>query len=207
MSESRRAHRHVDAKAVIKELTTSVIWLNDQGLDIRCVRMRPYKHDGQVLLEVETIVPLKEAQDYQVRLRRRAREERTAREGARDLTKYDVTANGEKHRGVTKRGMMRLLVGAAFAGGGTPQQVSEAVGQSKLRSFPEELDPEGIRRQLMQENPGGKVPLEKRYFCDHPFRFEGKTYVLSNQWGVDAVRAATALCETFPGIEFERSAD
>ena len=38
-----------------KELTTSVVWLNEQGLDIRCVRMSPYDNDGQVLLDVQTV--------------------------------------------------------------------------------------------------------------------------------------------------------
>ena len=32
-----------------KELTTSVMWLNDLGLDIRCVRMHPYTNDGSDL--------------------------------------------------------------------------------------------------------------------------------------------------------------
>lgn len=34
-----------------KELTSSVLWLNARGLDIRCVRMRPYEHRGESQLE------------------------------------------------------------------------------------------------------------------------------------------------------------
>src|SRR5687767_10260895 len=33
-----------------KEITTSVLWLNDHGLDIRCVRLRPYELDSRVIL-------------------------------------------------------------------------------------------------------------------------------------------------------------
>src|SRR6056297_891465 len=47
-----------------KELTTAVLWLNDAGVDIRCVRMKPYEHDGQRLLDVQQLVPLPEAADY-----------------------------------------------------------------------------------------------------------------------------------------------
>jgi len=49
-----------------KELTRSVIWLNEQGLDVRCIRLRPHKlGDGRVLLDVEQIVPLPEAGAYE----------------------------------------------------------------------------------------------------------------------------------------------
>jgi hypothetical protein len=49
-----------------RELTRSVIWLNEQGLDVRCIRLRPHKlGDGRVLLDVEQIVPLPEAGAYE----------------------------------------------------------------------------------------------------------------------------------------------
>lgn len=35
-----------------KELTTSVIWLNERGLDIRCVRLKPYREGDQILLDI-----------------------------------------------------------------------------------------------------------------------------------------------------------
>lgn len=58
------------------ELTTSVIWLNHQGLDIRCVRLRPYKMGDQVLVDATQIIPLPEASDYEVKLREQAQETR-----------------------------------------------------------------------------------------------------------------------------------
>jgi hypothetical protein len=62
-----------------KEITTSVLWLNQHGLDIRCVRLRPYKLAEQVVLEVEQIIPIREAAEYQVRVQRKEERERTAR--------------------------------------------------------------------------------------------------------------------------------
>ena len=52
-----------------KELTTSVMWLNAHDLDIRCVRLKPYRmDDGTVLLDVEQLIPLPEAADFQTQL-------------------------------------------------------------------------------------------------------------------------------------------
>src|SRR5205823_8486757 len=54
-----------------KELTTSVMWLNDfEGVDIRCVRLKPYRDaDGLILLDIQQIIPLPEASQYQTQIR------------------------------------------------------------------------------------------------------------------------------------------
>lgn len=61
-----------------KELTTTVLWLNDCGLDVRCVRMKPYKTDSEVFVDVQQIVPLPEAQEYQIRVREKSLTRREA---------------------------------------------------------------------------------------------------------------------------------
>lgn len=71
-----------------KELTTAVLWLNERELDIRCVRMRPCKSDGVIYLDVQQVIPLPEAEEYQVRVREQSTERRIARSDTRDLTKY-----------------------------------------------------------------------------------------------------------------------
>ena len=48
------------------ELATSVLWLNDNyNMDIRCVRMRSYQDADTTFLDIQTIIPLPEAKDYQ----------------------------------------------------------------------------------------------------------------------------------------------
>ena len=55
-----------------KELTTSVLWLNDMGLDIRCLRVRPYRLKNELVLDVQQVIPLPEAEEYLVRVRAKA---------------------------------------------------------------------------------------------------------------------------------------
>lgn len=62
-----------------KEITTSVIWLNERDLDIRCVRLKPYTLDGRTLVDVQQIIPLPEANEYQIQLREKKQQERKAR--------------------------------------------------------------------------------------------------------------------------------
>lgn len=54
-----------------REITTTVLWLIDQGLKIRCVQIQPYKVGEQLLVDVRQIIPLAQTEDYQVRLRQK----------------------------------------------------------------------------------------------------------------------------------------
>jgi hypothetical protein len=65
------------------ELTTTVLWLNKSGLDITCVRLKPYKLEGQVLMDIQQLIPLPEAEEYETKIRAQQQENRLA-ETSRD---------------------------------------------------------------------------------------------------------------------------
>lgn len=52
-----------------KELTTAVLWLREHDIDICCVRLKPYQNGTTRLIDVQQIIPLPEAVDYQVQVR------------------------------------------------------------------------------------------------------------------------------------------
>jgi hypothetical protein len=68
--------------------------LNNNGLDIRCVRLRPKSVDHLTLLEIEQIISLREAQEYTARLKEKQEEARRAAESTIDFTRYDLTNSG-----------------------------------------------------------------------------------------------------------------
>lgn len=61
-----------------KELTTSVLWLRDKGIDISCVRLTPYRYKEDVLINAEQIIPVPEVEEYQVKFREKRAEQRTS---------------------------------------------------------------------------------------------------------------------------------
>ena len=67
--ESSRPRILLAARDFPQELTTSVLWLNDAGLDISCVRLLPYRVGDDLVLDVTQVIPLPEAADYTVRIR------------------------------------------------------------------------------------------------------------------------------------------
>ncbi len=61
------------------ELTTSVLWLRDGGMDIACIRLGLYRNGTEILMDTEQVIPLREAGEYQVQIRRKQEEERDSR--------------------------------------------------------------------------------------------------------------------------------
>ena len=178
-----------------KELTTAVMWLNDFGLDIRCVRLQPYLSDDQLFLDVQTVIPIPEAADYQVRIRDKKQREREARQQSRDLTKYDVEIGGDTFPAQSKRRMMYHIIAGILHTGGTAAQVAEAIpwkGNKLFEVFDGELSGEDVRGLLEREGSGKDARLLQRFFCgdEEVFRMKGKTYVLSTQWGRRTAEAA-----------------
>lgn len=82
------------------EITTSVLWLNRQGLDITCIRLRPYRMGNDVLIDATQIIPLPEATDYAVKLRCKSkRNERCTASGTRRYVAFGRSLSSGRSRG------------------------------------------------------------------------------------------------------------
>ena len=185
-----------------KELTTSVMWLNEFGLDIRCVRMHPYVNKGEVIVDVQSIIPLPEAIDYQVQIREKRQREREARSHSRDLTKFDVSIAGRMYKHQNKRRMMFHIVSSILQTGGTPQKIIEVIPRKEqhlFRSFDGTLDADQFREKCRTKHSEDDI---NRYFIgdDDLFHIEGKTYAFTNQWGKTTKEAVEALKVAFPQL-------
>lgn len=78
-----------------REITTTVLWLIDQGLRIRCLQMVPYKVGGQLLIDLRQVIPLAQAGDYQVRLHQKGEVTRqAAARSRRELTLKALARHG-----------------------------------------------------------------------------------------------------------------
>ena len=91
------------------ELATSVLWLNDAGLDIRCVRLLLYRTGEQLFVDTGQVIPLPEASDYLVRVREKAKEVETVTRQRRARTSTILV-----ERGVIKGGEEIMLYAPAL---------------------------------------------------------------------------------------------
>jgi len=196
-----------------KELTTTVIWLNDFGLDIRCVRMHPYLDGSNLLLDVQTVIPVPETADYQVRVREKKQQERAARSQNRDLTKFDLQTSESLYSALNKRRLIHKVVSSIIEKGHTPIEVQTVADNSSIKKkklfeiFDGELSEAELHQLIMKDDPGGRHPRTARYFCNtgEYYFHDGKTYVLSNQWGIGTLEFIDDLKKSFEAIKLEVS--
>lgn len=58
-----------------KEVTSTVLWLLDYGLKIQCFKVTPFKVKDDLLLDFDQIIPIKEVEEYMIKIATKKREE------------------------------------------------------------------------------------------------------------------------------------
>jgi hypothetical protein len=199
-----------------RELTTAVLWLNDNGLDIRCVRIQPYRLDDRILLDVQQLVPLPEATEYQVRARAKRQIEKRERSSGRDFTKFDVCVDGVWEWRLAKRQAILRVVRALCDRGVRPEQVSGVLewrsSHVLWRSVEGEVGSEEFNeRAIASAQTTGLNYDPRRWFHDEEELIfcEGRTWALTKMWGPRTESAMNSLLEAFPvhNVEVQRSDD
>ncbi len=169
-----------------KEISATVLWLRDYGIDIRCVRLVPYTLDGQVLIHSETVLPLPEARDYLVRISRRNEAVREA-EGTAKATrvKYDLVVSGQADPSgpFSRRRLFAQIIRRLVSLGVSPDRLMEVTGKPSLFHVAEgPPTPEEVVRQVRDRFPNDAIVADRfDHEDDELVRLQGKTYVLFNQ--------------------------
>lgn len=190
-----------------RELMTAVLWLNRfEGMDIRCVQLVPYELDGRVLLDIRQVVPLPEAADYQVRVRRKQQQQERVRTQSRDMTRYHVIVDGTELPRSSKRETVLLMVKNLFERGAPATTIAEVIGPRFRSVAGEHEDPvPAFLKDYPTEYRGKFAP--EWWYTEHPFCQDGRTWLLDKGWARDTEATLTALCERFPqlGVSFRRA--
>lgn len=58
-----------------KEVTSSVMWLLNFNLRIKCFKVTPFRYNEKILLEFDQIIPIKDADDYTIKIASKAQSE------------------------------------------------------------------------------------------------------------------------------------
>lgn len=155
-----------------KEFTTSVMWLNNNyGMDIKCLRLVPYKHENQTLVDVQQIIPLPEAESYQIKIRQQSEERKVARETSKDYTQYNFEGIS-----YSKRRLVFAVIDqwVKLNKHQSYEELIRVFSMPKLfegvQKAKDKYQRQGVARHFLEENEIFRFP-------------NGEQYALSNQWG------------------------
>lgn len=155
-----------------KEFTTSVMWLNNNyGMDIKCLRLLTYKHENETLIDVQQIIPLPEAESYQIKIRQQSEEREVVRDSYKDYTQYNF--EGVNY---SKRRLVFAVVNGWF-NTNKPKTFEELIS---VFSMPRLFDTLQNARETRQRQGISRHFLEEHEIFILP---NGEQYALSNQWG------------------------
>ena len=180
-----------------KEITTSVLWLNERDLDISCVRLTLHKLNDQLVLSADQIIPLPEAESYQIEVRQKRREVRSSRSDKKDRSLFSISYAGEPYQSQFKKSdigyfTVMLLKDKNLIDRAVFDFLREDTSCSfKLLKQPEEM-----------------TETEKRYSKyrftkDAELFFEGQGYYVARNWGVNNVQRLIDKMETkFPELSY-----
>jgi hypothetical protein len=192
-----------------KELTSSVLWLNNFELDIRCVRIKPYNDNGRTLIDVQQVIPLPEAIEYQVKVSVKTRQERLARNSTKDRTKYDMSAYGLPKGRLATRDAIFYVAKSLCDHGIAPAKIAELIPWRSNRVFFEvegvHSSQEFIRLANARIEVSGKAFDQNNWFCNDAELIiqNGKTFAFSSKWGIRWMQAVKILKKEFPDANIE----
>ena len=183
------------------EITTTVLWLTTTyALDITCIRLVPHRVGDRILLDITQLIPLPEAQEFTIRLRRREQAARAASSG-RDWTQYMISTPQGESQPLRKRWAILELIQRLNSAGVPMTTIAEAVPGSRIISAPGILTGTDLIDQLSQKykNFGNNI---HKWFTDHPIHDEDATWLVSNAWGRQTVPTLDRLLELAPNHDF-----
>lgn len=166
------------------ELTTAVLWLNKQGLDIRCVQIRPHEVDRHVLWDINQVIPLPQEEQYQVALREKSQEQEAARRNG-PRPRYDLRIGDIAYPNLTKRRLVLMVAREAFRQEVTIAALQAAIG-NVFREIPNAAEIDST--------------IRLRYFTasDDLFKVGTQTFAFSNQWGNSSLEAVGKIIALMP---------
>lgn len=68
-----------------KEVTSTVMWMINHNISVKCFKATPYKHGDDLLLDIEQIIPVKEAADYYIKMADKAKESQSVKESNKGI--------------------------------------------------------------------------------------------------------------------------
>jgi hypothetical protein len=179
------------------EVTSTVMWLNDNyNTNISCFRVVPYRLNTDILLDLQQIIPLPEARDYQIQQRQKSAAvvaTRTAKSG-RDYTRYSLRIAGKSFDDMSKQGAVKTAIQQLHSLGVSAALIREAT-QARRWVGVHPVEGETVEDAFRRENPSRS---DRHMWFDLGVVEGALQWVMPRFGGADTETMLTALTALAP---------
>ena len=171
-----------------KELTTSVMWLISKGIDITCIKLMPYTFKDELILDINQIIPLPEAESYLIKIREKTAERQIAIQSSKDKTKYYF------NKMLLGKGRLVFEVVKHYL-----KQNPNSTFQELCEKFPPKLQGStGVINSMEFINNKYANSSKKRHFIDESdilTSFDNIDFAVSTEWKIGNIHNILELAE------------
>jgi hypothetical protein len=164
----------------------------------------PVPGGGRLLLDVQQVIPLPEASELAIELRRKATQERAVRgTDGRDWTQYVITGPSGESEPLRKRQAVLTMVTTLRAAGVSAREIARAIPNSRFLSVDGTTTGAELREAFALAYPKFDPG---RWFVDSPVHDEGRTWIVTKMWGRNTepvLERHTKLAPRHSGIGYE----
>ncbi len=192
LKPEERFNRDRDVKIILvssgfsKELTTAALWLRDYNLDIRCVKMTPYRHNEQLLVHAELVIPIPEAEEYTIKIATKNAEQRSVRPRGERLPsdqKFEITVGGQTISGLGYETVVPEAIKLLMKQGVSLERIQGALSERRLTSAEGRLSRDEMEERIDAakiKGPRGRVYSSSDFQCEDGALFfdGGRTWAL-----------------------------
>lgn len=172
------------------EITSTVMWLNENyNLDISCFRVVAYRLESEILLDLQQIIPLPEAKDFQIQQRQKGAVAAGVRAGGRDFTRYDLKFDDELHPQCSKQAAVKMAIQRAHGAGVVLSDIKAATKPGRWRGV-HPAPGESVRSAFVREFPN--LQADHRWF-DLGVSEDGVSWVIPRFGGESTETMLAAL--------------
>ena len=186
---------------------TVMYLLREFDMDIKCLAIVPCKIGGEILIDVNIVIPRPEMAEIGISSFAK-KQVRTAK--ARERKKYTVSVMGRMiGDSLSKRKSILAVSKAIVRNGHSPAEINDVVKgvpERVARMFEViegEYSAKGVEKHIASTVSEDKVT---RFFCERDediFIYDGNTYILSNQWGLETDAVMKRLVAHFSLLNIE----
>ena len=180
------------------QIMTTVTWLGEHDLDIRCIKLMPYKldekPDDDLLLDIVEIYPWPEAADHLIRLEEHDLQQRQQR---RNRT-FCLRIGNQVHPDLPQNRLALLVIREAVKRGTSPKIVCP--GRQYWLIVPGDLSEAEFLEIPLTERDGGSSRAESKHFFtseDDLIKPGDKTYALKSTWGPKTLETVNRIINQF----------
>ena len=164
-----------------KEITNTVLWLNDRGDPfITCIKTKPYKLGDRLLVNVEQIIPLEETSDFTMSYKRKAKMASKARK--EDRNKYDLQLGKEQYKALPIRRVAHLTIKYIMENGVSKDDLIKNCDRLKNKNMFLEVDFDADSEQFRSQFKNYKNVINYFTEDENLVHASGKTYAIKSNW-------------------------